>query len=95
LRSGFSIYLSGKIFLNHPVTVVGSLSGTSRIELAVALDGDLILMYGSDAWNRGRQGIKAPSQGNDPSIATQVVERLPKVGILESNLRGQFSGPLR
>jgi len=52
-------------------------------------------MCWSDAWNRGGQGIKAPTQRDDPSIAAKVVERFPKVGILETYLRGQFSGPLR
>jgi hypothetical protein len=56
--------------------------------------GDLILMDWSDAWNRARQSIKASTEGDNPSIATQVVESFPQIRILETYLRGKFSGSL-
>jgi hypothetical protein len=51
-------------------------------------------MCWGDAWNRSRQSIKASTEGDNPSIATQVVESFPQIRILETYLRGQFSSSL-
>jgi hypothetical protein len=51
-------------------------------------------MYRGDPWNRCRQGIKASTERDNPSIATQVVESFPQIRILETHLRGQFSSSL-
>jgi hypothetical protein len=36
--------------------------------------------------NRRRKGIEPPSQGDNPSVSAEVVERFAKVGILETYL---------